>query len=122
MDSEKQLVSANSFAHGREMSPVVARAAGRNNGLLFLSDIVSKQQFLVDTGAEVSVLPATGFDTRTRKEGPPLSAANGSSIKTYGTRTLSLHLATNTYMYQWDFVIPDVSRPLLGTALQFPAG
>ena len=42
----------------------------------------------------------------------PLLAANGSSIKTYGTRTLSLHFAFDTY--KWDFVITDVSRPLLG--------
>ena len=92
--------------------PVVALAAGHNSGLLFLCDTVSKRQFLVDTGAEVSVLPATGLDRRTRQTGPPLLAANGSSIGTYGTRTLSLHFASNTY--QWKFVIAEVSRPLLG--------
>ncbi len=77
-------------------SPVVASAAGHNNGLLFLCDSVSKRQFLVDTGAEVSVLPATGLDMRTRQQGPPLLAANCSSIRTYGTRALSLHFASNT--------------------------
>lgn len=86
--------------------------AGHNSGLLFLCDMVSKRQFLVDTGAEVSVLPVTGLDRRTRQTGPPLLAANGSSIKTYGMRTLSLHFASNTY--QWNFVIADVSHPLLG--------
>ena len=49
--------------------PVVASAAGGNNGLLFLYDTVSKQQFLVDNGAEVSVLPATGLDTCMRQNG-----------------------------------------------------
>ena len=93
-------------------SPVVASAAGRNNGLLFLCDTVSKRQFLVDTGAEVSVLPATGLDTRTKQPGPQLLAANGSSIRTFGTRTLSLHFASNAY--QWDFIVAEVSRPLLG--------
>ena len=92
--------------------PVVASAAGHNSGLLFLCDAVTKRQFLVDTGAEVSVLPATGLDRRTRQKGPPLLAANGSSIGTYGTRTLSLHFASNSY--QWKFVIAEVSRPLLG--------
>ena len=89
--------------------PVVALAAGHNSGLLFLCDTVSKQQFPVDTGAEVSVLPATGLDRCTRKTGPPLLAANSSSIGTYGTCTLSLHFASNAY--QWKFVIPEVSRP-----------
>ena len=92
--------------------PVVASAAGHNSGLLFLCDTISKRQFLVDTGAEISVLPATGLDRCTRQTGPSLLAANGSSIRTYGTRTLSLHFASNTY--QWNFVVADVSRPLLG--------
>lgn len=91
---------------------VVATTAGHNSGLLFLSDAITKRQFLVDTGAEVSVLPATGLDRRTCKMGPKLLAANGSPIRTYGTRTLSLHFACNTY--RWKFVIADVSRPLLG--------
>ena len=35
------------------------------------------------------------------------------SIKTYGTCTLSICLASKTY--RWAFTIADVSRPLLGT-------
>ena len=90
----------------------MAVAAGHNKGLLYLCDFSTKRQFLVDTGAEVSVLPATGLETRTRHSGPPLMAANGSSIRTYGTRTLPLHFASNKY--KWKFVIADVTRPLLG--------
>ena len=91
---------------------LVATAAGPNNGLLFLTDSLSKTQFLVDTGAEISVLPATGLDTRTKQLGPPLLAANGSHIQTFGSRTLSLHFASN--VYSWEFTIADVTRPLLG--------
>ena len=93
-------------------SPVVATAAGHTSGLLFLCDTVSKRQFLVDTGAEVSVVPASGLDRRTMQKGTSLLAANGSSISTYGMRTLPLHFASNKY--RWNFVIADVSRPLLG--------
>ena len=82
------------------------------NGLLFLSDSLSKRQFLVDTRAEVSVLPATGLDRRLNKPGPPLLAANGSSIATYGMRKLSLNFASNTY--HWDFVIADFSSLVRG--------
>lgn len=92
--------------------PLTAAATGHDNGLLFICDATSKRNFLVDTGAEVSVLPATGLETRTRKPGPPLLAANGSSIQTYGTRTLSLSFLSKTYM--WNFLLADVSRPLLG--------
>ncbi len=92
--------------------PVVASAVGRNSSLLFLCDTVSKWQFLVDTGAEVSVFPATGLERRTGSVGVPLLAANGSAIRTYGTRTLPLHFASK--LYHWEFVVADVSRPLLG--------
>ena len=90
-------------------SPLMASAAGHDNGLLFLNDTVSKRRFLIDTGAEVSVLPATGMDTRTKIPGPPLLAANGSSIRTYGTHTLSIHLPSNTY--QWTFLLADITPP-----------
>ena len=93
-------------------SPIVASAAGHTSGLLFLYDATSKRRFLIDTGAEVSVLPSTGLDTRTRQPGPPLLAANGSSIRTFGTRALSLHFPSKTY--KWNFLLADVTRPLLG--------
>ena len=91
---------------------LAALATGHSNSLLFFSDPVSKRQFLVDTGAEVSVLPATGLDTRTRQLGPSLLAANGTSIRTFGTRNLPLHIVSNTY--KWSFIIAEVTRPLLG--------
>ena len=93
-------------------SSIVAQAAGRVEGLFFLYDTISKRRFLVDTGAEVSVIPATGLDKRTKRSGSLLLAANGTSIRSYGTRTLSLRFDSNTY--RWNFVIADVSRPLLG--------
>lgn len=96
----------------RPGQPLVAAAAGQSNGLLYLTDSLSKTQFLVDTGAEISVLPATGLDTRTKQLGPPLLAANGSHIQTFGSHTLSLHFASN--VYSWEFTIADVTRPLLG--------
>ena len=91
---------------------LVAAATGHSGGLLFLTDCISIQQFLVDTGTEVSVLPATGLNTRTKNPGQPLLAANGSTIHTYGKRKLTVHLTSNTY--EWDFTIAEVTRPLLG--------
>ena len=40
---------------------MMASATGQTNSLLFLRDTISGRQFLVDTGAEVSVLPATSW-------------------------------------------------------------
>lgn len=50
---------------------LVAMAADQNNGLLFVTNSGSKQQFLVVTEAKVSVLPATELDTRLKQ--PELS-------------------------------------------------
>ena len=39
-------------------------------------------------------------------------AANGSVIKSYGQRTISLHFGTR--QFQWTFIVAAVNRPLLG--------
>ena len=91
--------------------PLVATAAGQNNGLLFVTNSVSKQQFLVDTEAEVSVRPATGLDMRSKQPGPPLLATNGSSIRTYGFCALSLNLAA--CIYTWEFTVAEVGANFL---------
>ncbi|KAL5510849.1 hypothetical protein EMCRGX_G006458 [Ephydatia muelleri] len=97
---------------GKEQA-IVAMAASHNTGLFFLWDKISGRQFLVDTGAEISVIPATASDKRNThdKQGPLLSAANGTTIKTYGSRIVPLQFASKGY--KWSFTIADVSRPLL---------
>ena len=80
--------------------------------MLFIFDKNSGRRFLVDTGAEVSVLPATNIVARTKPCGQALQAANGSTIRTYGTRMVPLYIGTRRY--EWNFVIANVSRPLLG--------
>ena len=92
--------------------PIKALAAGHNHGLFSTWYETSRRQFLVDAGAEVSVLPATGLDTCRAKPGPPLTGANGSTIKAYGSCTITLRLASQNFM--WKFIVADVSRPLLG--------
>jgi cleavage and polyadenylation specificity factor subunit 1 len=90
----------------------MAMVAGLKDCLLYVNDRKSGRRFLVDTGAEISVLPATGLNSRITSPTQPLLAANGSSIKTYGKYNLNLHLRTGDY--NWDFIVADVTRPLLG--------
>ena len=66
----------------------------------------------MDTGAQVSVIPPTVFDRRHGQSGPPLQAANGTSIATYGSKDVSLRFNETTY--QARLIIADVKRPLLG--------
>ena len=91
---------------------VMAAVAGLKDCLLFVLNKMTKPCFLVDTGAEISVVPVTGLESRTVKPGPVLLAANSSKIKSFGTRKLTLHL--NSGNYHWEFVVAQVNKPLLG--------
>lgn len=69
------------FEKRRDRPSVVATAAGHQHRLVYLYDRHSGQQFLVDTGAGISVLPPFGTGTRSENIGPPLTAANNSNIR-----------------------------------------
>lgn len=81
---------------------------------LLVQDYNSGLRFLVDTGANVSVLPVTkrlfkGMQCCDYK----LYAANGTKIATYGTKTLILDLKLRR-PYRWEFIIANVRQPILG--------
>lgn len=68
---------------------------------------------LLDTGAEVSVYPASLQDLRAQHPSTTLSAANGTSIRTLGKRSISLVLGPKRH-YTHEFFIAGVTRPILG--------
>ena len=80
---------------------------------MHITDRTNKLTFLVDTGAQISVLPPTRSDRLRKQEGYTLSAVNGTAIATYGTRSLTLNLGLRR-TFRWIFIIADVSKPLLG--------
>ena len=90
-------------------------AAGTSNRSSTLSvvDKKSGHSYLVDTGAEVSVYPASLQDRQTQHPSTTLSAANGTSIRTWGKRSISLALGPKRH-YTHEFYIADVTRPILG--------
>ena len=80
--------------------------------LLFITDRCSCIHFLVDTGAQVSVIPPSLQD----KQSPStitLQAINNTSISTYGTRSLTLNLGLRR-TFRWVFVVADVANAILG--------
>ena len=93
---------------------VAAVEAGQppKNPLLFICDRNSGRRFLVDTGAEISVLPASIRDKHSSPTGPSLLAANHTPIRTYGTRTVPLQF--HARHFTWTFTVADVPQPLLG--------
>lgn len=68
--------------------------------------------FLVDSGSEVSTVPPRRAVDKIDKN-YSLYAANGSVIKTYGLRKLTLELGLPKQQ-SWTFVIADVTVPILG--------
>ena len=79
---------------------------------LFVRDRYSKQEFLVDTGADVSVIPPTSSENKCPSR-YSLQAANGTHITTYGTRSVTLDLGLRRN-FPWIFVVADVTTPILG--------
>ncbi len=69
---------------------------------MFLKDKLSGCNFLVDTGAEASVIPATKEEKISRIKEQSLIAANGTYIPTFGKRIFHLNLVIiHTHGHLW---------------------
>ena len=89
--------------------------AGAKSTLLQVRDELSGDLFLIDTGAEVSVLPASPSRVSHPSLTPTsvtLRAANGSPIRCYGVLCLPLRL--DGRRMKGKFIVADVQQPLLG--------
>ena len=87
--------------------------AGLSNSRLFLIfDPSTKLRFLVDTGAEVSVLTPSHTD-RKNKQQLTLNAANKTVITTFGKCSLTLDLGLRR-SFPWIFIVAEVAVPILG--------
>ena len=84
-------------------------------GRLFIRDCNNGLRFLIDTGAEISVLPPNRHDRRTPSSSS-LNAVNGTSIPVFGQRCLSIDIGLRR-LFTWIFTIADVSHPILGVDL-----
>jgi hypothetical protein len=78
-------------------------------GLIFLQDSISKKQFLVDTGAAVSVFP---HRSSAATSGPMLAGADGKPISAWGRVTKTLNFGLHTFIVS--FILAAVSKPILG--------
>lgn len=78
---------------------------------------MTRQKFLIDTGADVSVIPRNPSYNKNNitSDNCPVTlyGANGNPIKTYGTKTIELHFGLRRAI-KWRFIVADVSRAILG--------
>lgn len=81
---------------------------------LFVTDSESGRRFLIDTGSDLCCFPRHLLKERYIAADYDVRAANGSSIKTYGTIFLRLNLGLRRD-FRWNFVIADVGTPIIGS-------
>lgn len=95
-------------------SPQTAKVDGIcESRRLLLYDRSTSCRYLIDTGSDVSIVPASKKD---RNQGPSsfqLHAANGTVIKTYDSRYVTTDLGLRR-QFRWQFVVADVSVPIIG--------
>ena len=106
-------VNAHLPAHTRETRRPVRRR-GRRSWPSSLPLILyhRSQPRPSDTGAQVSVVPPSPKD-RPSPNSLTLQAVNGTTIRTYGTRSLTLNLSLRR-TFRWIFVVADVANAILG--------
>ncbi|BHF72123.1 hypothetical protein SprV_0401518700 [Sparganum proliferum] len=80
----------------------------------YVHDTRSGRRFLVDTGAQLSVITPTPTDRRSPNPGLFLQAVNTSPITTFGTCSLSLDIGLRR-LFPWVFVVADIPYAILGT-------
>ncbi|ROT84128.1 putative uncharacterized protein K02A2.6-like [Penaeus vannamei] len=87
---------------------------GPRRRLLYVRDASSSLRFLVDTGAKVSLFPASHRDKRFPSS-RTLEAANTSPIYTCGERSRALSLEGEpAQRFQWIFLVANVPQPIIG--------
>lgn len=70
-------------------------------------------RFLVDTGSDVSIIPASRKDKLNGPSPFQLHAANGSQICTYGSRFITTDLGLRR-RFSWNFLLADVTTAIIG--------
>ncbi|BHF62815.1 hypothetical protein SprV_0200580100 [Sparganum proliferum] len=98
----------------RRIDATVFSGSPSSGRTFYVCNKVTRWRFLVDTGAQISVVPPTPVDRRCPSPGLRLQAANCSPISTFGSRSLTLHIGLRR-SFPWIFVIADVPHAILGS-------
>jgi hypothetical protein len=105
-------IQIDSFKLQRQ-PPLAARHCHSTSGRLFVVDRKTGQDYLIDTGSDLSVFPKNMLPQKRVKSNYTLHAANGSSIATYGWLTLTLDLGIRKN-FSWRFIVDEVTKPIIG--------
>lgn len=79
---------------------------------LYVYDKRSHIKFLIDSGSDVSCIPAPKFK-KMRPEPLELYAANNTTIKTFGSRLINVDLGLRRD-FKWQFLTATIPTPIIG--------
>ena len=85
----------------------------RNSPRLSVRDRNSGLIFLVDSGAEISSIPHTFCSKPETEVKYPVTAANGTEIRTFGLHGFTLNLGFPKQQ-TWNFLVTDLKQPIIG--------
>ena len=86
----------------------------KESQLFYVTDKLTGTRFLIDTGAEVSIIPPTLAEKRRHSNARiSLQAVNESAITTYGERSLTLDVGLRR-TFRWVFIVADLRTPIIG--------
>ena len=80
---------------------------------LFIFDPTNKLDFLIDTGADISIIPRDTFSDFKKDTDVTLSAVNGSPIPTFGKKLLKVNLRLRRD-FPFVFTVAQIDRPIIG--------
>ena len=108
----KHVLYSDQEAHSFHKCHCIGQSS--NPTSLKLRDADSGWNFLVDTGACKSFVPPPRKMPQRLSpyEGGLIITANGQSLKIYGTKRI--HIVIANKKYTWDFIVADVTLPILG--------
>lgn len=78
-----------------------------------MTDKISAVKFLIDTGADISVVPKSFVNHHQSSSDFKLFAANGTPINTYGQKLITVNFGLKR-AFPFIFVVADVDRAIVG--------
>ena len=108
-----RLAAGKLLDHHSRVTDTIVEELQPCSHLLHIKDQKSYIDFLVDTGAEISLVKPLHSELRYKTNDYQLVAANGAKIPTYGTRVLFVSF-DGVNVLCWIVVVADTAHNILG--------
>ena len=111
--SKEATLASGEITEARQVSVEASFPSLSPSKLLYVADKHNKCNYLIDTGAAVSVLPKSCANRTSDAACLPLVAANSTTINTYGNCRRVVDVGLKRH-YAWTFKVANVKQPIIG--------